>query len=201
MGDLKYSIYQLMELAGESYSTNYDLGLSVAQSLYHYNQTEKGESDGKRILTICGPGNNGGDGLVAARHLKLFGHEPVIYYPKRTDKDIFRELVTQCENMEIKFLEDMPEDLNKDSYDYILDAIFGFSFKGELRSPFDTIVESMEKSGIPICSVDVPSGWNVDEGNVNNTFTPDMLVSLTAPKKCAKDFQGAHYLGGRFVPP
>jgi len=100
----------------------------------------------------------------------------------------------------IYYLDDMPE-LKKESYDYILDGIFGFSFKGDIRSPFDTVVEAMNKTEIPICSIDVPSGWNVDEGNLHNTFTPEMLVSLTAPKKCAEDYKGTHYLGGRFVPP
>ena len=58
----------------------------------------------------------------------------------------------------------------------------------------------MGKAGVPIASIDIPSGWNVDEGNVNNVFTPEILISLTLPKKCAESFKGAHYLGGRFVP-
>ncbi len=52
-----------------------------------------------------------------------------------------------------------------------------------------------------IASVDVPSGWDVEKGNINSTFTPDMLISLTLPKLCAKQYKGLHYLGGRFVPP
>lgn len=47
----------------------------------------------------------------------------------------------------------------------------------------------------------VLSGWNVEEGSDENAFQPDMLISLTAPKLCAKEFKGQHhYLGGRFVP-
>ena len=157
-------------------------------------------SEEAKILTICGPGNNGGDGLVAARHLKLFGHCPTVFYPKRTEKDIYKELVIQCENMGIKFIDEMPEYLDSVSYDLVLDAIFGFSFKGDIRSPFDTIIQSMGKAEVPICSIDVPSGWDVEEGNINNTFTPSMLISLTAPKLCAKNYEGVHYCGGRFVP-
>ena len=59
MGELGFSVDQLMELAG----------LSVASALH----LEYG--DKKRVLVLVGPGNNGGDGLVAARHLYHFGHQ------------------------------------------------------------------------------------------------------------------------------
>ena len=49
-------------------------------------------------------------------------------------------------------------------------------------------------------SVDIPSGWDVNLGNTMDTFNTDMLISLTAPKKCAIFHEGPHYLGGRFVP-
>eukprot|EP00121_Abeoforma_whisleri_P015975 Awhi_evm1s14684 len=72
----QFSIDQLMELAG----------YSVACAVDHELKTEAGA----RVLICVGPGNNGGDGLVAARHLKLFGHHPSILYPKRPPKDIYQ---------------------------------------------------------------------------------------------------------------
>ena len=60
-------------------------------------------------------------------------------------------------------------------------------------------------NGTPVISVDIPSGWNVEDGPPTDgtpILKPDCLVSLTAPKKCAKHFCGRyHWLGGRFVPP
>ena len=60
-----FTIDQLMELAG----------LSVSQAVYAVHPPNKG----KRILLACGPGNNGGDGLVAARHLHHYGYTPIVY--------------------------------------------------------------------------------------------------------------------------
>ena len=87
------------------------------------------------------------------------------------------------------------------SSDVILDAIFGFSFKPPARPPFDAALPLLTQSGLPIVSVDVPSGWNVDEGKIDeHALEPDVLVSLTAPKEGVRKYSGRHFLGGRFVP-
>lgn len=98
------------------------------------------------------------------------------------------------------------------STDVILDAIFGFSFSPPLRAPFDAILPVLADSGLPIVSVDIPSGWDVEDGRVpiiiedadgkEATFlglTPEVLISLTAPKLGVKDFKEKHFLGGRFI--
>jgi NAD(P)H-hydrate epimerase len=51
-----------------------------------------------------------------------------------------------------------------------------------------------------IISVDIPSGWDADEGNIHKIFTPAYLISLGLPKKCSEDYKGEHYFGGRFIP-
>lgn len=85
--------------------------------------------------------------------------------------------------------------------DVILDAIFGFSFKPPVRSPFDVALPLLSSSGLPIVSVDIPSGWDVEEGNKEGVgLEPDVLISLTAPKLGVRGFKGRHFLGGRFVP-
>ncbi|GMY07002.1 pyridoxine/pyridoxamine 5'-phosphate oxidase 1, chloroplastic isoform X1 [Fagus crenata] len=199
MGPLGFSIDQLMELAG----------LSVATSIAEVYKA----SEYNRVLAICGPGNNGGDGLVAARHLHHFGYKPFVCYPKRIPKPLYSGLVTQLESLLVPFLsvEDLPSDLSKD-FDILVDAMFGFSFHGTPRPPFDDLIQRLvslrdsdqtrQKSPV-IVSVDIPSGWHVEEGDVGGEgIKPGMLVSLTAPKLCAKKFRGPHhFLGGRFVPP
>ncbi|XP_059071493.1 uncharacterized protein LOC131062988 [Cryptomeria japonica] len=199
MGPLGFSVDQLMELAGLSVAT------SIAE-VYKPNEYN-------RVLIICGPGNNGGDGLVAARHLYHFGYMPFVCYPRRTDKPLYHGLVTQLEALAVPFLlpDDLPTELASD-FDIIVDAMFGFSFHGTPRPPFDALIHKLvmatastsKNGGTPfVVSVDIPSGWHVEEGDINDTgLSPDMLVSLTAPKLCVRKFTGPHhFLGGRFVPP
>ncbi|KAH3668714.1 hypothetical protein OGAPHI_002468 [Ogataea philodendri] len=192
MSSMGFSIDQLMELAG----------LAVAQAVFK----EYPPSSAKNCLILCGPGNNGGDGLVAARHLKLFGYTPKVYYPKPTNRPIFQGLTTQLENFNIAFVSDLPPELK--SCDLIIDSLFGFSFKPPIRSPFDSVIAQMldaQNNGKHIVAVDIPSGWDVDAGPVSpeiKNYQPDLLVSLTAPKPCTKLLSphSSHYVGGRFIP-
>lgn len=199
MDSLGFSIDQLMELAGLSVAS----AIAEVYGLAEYN----------RVLVICGPGNNGGDGLVAARHLHHFGYKPFICYPKHTPKPFYTDLLAQLESLSIPFLsvEDLPLDFSK-NFDIIVDAIFGFSFHGTPMPPFNELIQRLvsakscdqiHQAPPAIVSVDIPSGWDVEEGDINGKgINPDMLVSLTAPKLCAKSFCGKHhFLGGRFVPP
>eukprot|EP00934_Nitzschia_sp_Nitz4_P007078 Nitzschia sp. Nitz4//scaffold17_size182527//58748//60533//NITZ4_001844-RA/size182527-snap-gene-0.291-mRNA-1//-1//CDS//3329539310//7068//frame0 len=198
-----FTLEQLMELAG----------LSVAEAVYHVlssplqdqqlpSSSSSSSKDGP-IVVVCGPGNNGGDGLVAARHLVHFGFPCVVVYPKPTNHTHYHQLVHQCKDLDIPIRSDMPDLSNAVA---IVDAIFGFSFHGSPREPFQTILQQIMQAQqlfkIPVISVDVPSGWNVDEGDVlQSGFEPDVLVSLTAPKHSARQHKGRHFVGGRFLPP
>lgn len=88
--------------------------------------------------------DNGGDGLVASRFLKEFGYDIEILYPKQTEKELYLRLIKQCENYTIKFISD--SDLDLGQYDLIIDSIFGFSFKGDIRQPFDKIIKVKSSS-------------------------------------------------------
>ncbi|KAK6071141.1 ai-bp family protein [Seiridium cupressi] len=184
-----FSIDQLMELAG----------LSVSQVVYRVHPLNQGS----RILVACGPGNNGGDGLVAARHLKQYGYQPTIYYPKRSKNELYQRLAKQLEDLEVPFVEDFPSAVQ--STDHIVDAIFGFSFSGEVREPFPAVIKALEETKLPVTSVDAPSSWNIEDGppasGLGSSFMPEFLISLTAPKPLVKHFKGRHFVGGRFVSP
>jgi NAD(P)H-hydrate epimerase len=194
-----YSIDQLMELAGLAVAT------ASHQFIDNYQSTEKREDScfSSNILVLCGPGNNGGDALVAARHLKQFGYNPIILYPKQGKGILFQNLVKQCNDLDIPFLNTTStSNLSEifENADFVIDGLFGFSFSGPPREPYSTLIALMKDTAKPVISIDIPSGWSVDEGDIYSTgFIPKAVISLTAPKQCMETFQGRHYLGGRYI--
>mmetsp|Transcript_17645 Transcript_17645/g.68495 ORF Transcript_17645/g.68495 Transcript_17645/m.68495 type:complete len:247 (+) Transcript_17645:67-807(+) len=184
-----FSVDQLMELAG----------LAVAQVCFRQHPP----SNGSNVLVCVGPGNNGGDGLVAARHLSHFGYSPTVVYPKQPQKELYLSLVKQCRMLDIPVEADWAAATRGSSWDLIVDSLFGFGFKGPPREPFPALLSficEQVDAGTAVLSVDVPSGWDVN-GASADSFHPATLVSLTSPKQCAGHFHGNHWLGGRFVPP
>eukprot|EP01031_Cornospumella_fuschlensis_P051705 gene51705-63213_t len=117
-----FSIDQLMELAGYS--------VAAATHDFYLNHVNNSNTQ-RNILIFCGPGNNGGDGFVAARHLRHFGYAPSIIYPPSTPpkSPLFQNLLKQCQDLNIPISNVLPslEDANK--ADIIVDALFGFSFR------------------------------------------------------------------------
>ena len=114
--------------------------------------------------------------MVSQKGLFLFqGYRPTIFYPKKPNKALFNNLTTQCEKMDIPFLSYLPSDpvLLRDSYNLIVDALFGFSFKGPARPEFADIIDRFKKSEVPIASIDVPSG----------KFEQSHLIILPSGKK------------------
>lgn len=184
-----YTLDALMELAG----------LGVAHAVADFAP----RADTARVCVVCGPGNNGGDGLVAARHLCAFGYHVSVVYPKRPQRAPFPGLVLQLAAYGVKIGEEVhiPDDTT-----IIVDAIFGFSFRGPAREPFAAAIKAMNDHGAPVLCVDVPSGWDVNKGESGGgvaVLEPAALISLTTPKTFALEMDASvtHYLGGRFVPP
>ena len=124
----------------------------------------------------------------------------------RCDRPLFVGLRAQLAQLGVSFVS-APTVLSAPllgRYDVLLDALFGFSFSGSARPPFDALLAALAGGQTlpPLVSVDIPSGWSVNEGDVRGDgLRPDVLVSLTAPKLGVRGFTGIHFLGGRFVPP
>lgn len=125
------------------------------------------------VTICCGGGNNGGDGLVMARHLDNLGMEVhVILFAKPTD--LPNDAGTNfsiVERAEISHLILPPPDFVEDKIRtvltdarWIVDACFGSGLRGPLRPPFDRIVRMMNHSSGKRFAVDLPSGMDADTG-------------------------------------
>ncbi|XP_044309368.1 yjeF N-terminal domain-containing protein 3 [Varanus komodoensis] len=155
------------------------------------------------LLVVCGCEQNGAIGLVCARHLRVFEYEPTIFYPKPSSNPLYRDFITQCEKMDIPFLSYLPNEIQliSDAYNLVVDAMLGVETSPEeVCEPYLSILGSLKQIHIPLISLDIPSGWDVETGN-GNGINPDVLISLGAPKQCAMHFMGKHHLvAGRFLP-
>ena len=70
-----------------------------------------------------------------------------------------------------------------------------------MRAPYKYFLPRIKEVQERVLSIDIPSGWDANEGNINSLFVPKYLISLGIPKQCSEKFEGEHYLGGRFIPP
>jgi len=115
-----------------------------------------------KLVFFCGPGNNGGDGFVAARYLEKDAEITMVL---TTDKAGLR---TELSKMNFEKIKDRFKIITKpkpdhaknllDSSDIIIDAILGIGISGELREPYTTYVKLLNSSGKTIVSVDAPTG-------------------------------------------
>lgn len=128
-------------------------------------------SRGGKVLILCGPGNNGGDGYVAARLLAEWGYEVDIFgvkkVPKNGDAGINYKIL---ENMgwEIPLIHDESsvKRVFTGEHELIIDALLGTGLQGEVRGIFLEIIEEINERSIPVLSVDIPSGLASSTGEV-----------------------------------
>ena len=134
---------------------------------------------GVGICVLAGPGNNGGDGFVIARHLHNMGADVVILL--LTDRAAFRDgsdaavMLGICERMGIMIRPAVTADALRDndgfvhSADMIVDAMFGTGLRRELAEPYVTGVQlciEASEIGKVVLAVDIPSGLCADTGRV-----------------------------------
>ncbi|KAM9329838.1 yjeF N-terminal domain-containing protein 3 [Gastrophryne carolinensis] len=191
--DYRFGKQQLIEIVGHS------CAMAITKVYPLKSLTKKQPT----VLVICGPEENGAIGLVCARNLRTYDYEPTIFYPKRSLDNLYKDLTIQCEKMDIPFLSYLPTEVQliNDAYNLVVDAVLGVeSNNEEIKEPWVTILGIMKQIKIPIISLDIPSGWDAEDGNAEG-ISPEVLISLSAPKKCASQFSGKHHLvAGRFLP-
>jgi NAD(P)H-hydrate epimerase len=126
----------------------------------------------KKILVFAGLGNNGGDGLVIARHLAGYGVNVTVFLLGEPDNIRSEECSWNWSLLEkmksVKLLTGGNlEDLNNLEFEIIIDGILGTGISGEIREPHASAIEFINEKGYHVVAVDVPSGLNPDTGEAN----------------------------------
>jgi NAD(P)H-hydrate epimerase len=173
----------------------------------------------KKIVALCGTGNNGGDGFVASRHLTcyyaaaaaaaditviLFGLPSSV---RSEEAHINWKILEKMDSIKIIFGKDLTEDIKAKitKADIIIDGIFGTGIKGEIRYPNDHAIDLINSSRAYIVSIDVPSGLDPNTGRVHDKCVKaDATVTFHRMKKGLlrnKKYTGIVHLECIGIPP
>ncbi|UTW54087.1 NAD(P)H-hydrate dehydratase [Kordiimonas sp. SCSIO 12610] len=164
------SLLDLMEQAGRS----------VAEAVVDY--AEKPESFPGEIVMLCGPGNNGGDGYVAARYLSEWGYH---VHVMRAVEDISPQS-PEASAMALRWTGSVGEFDHEraSSASIIVDALFGVGLSRALEGQYADIIEVSNQCDVFRIAIDVPSGLNADTGNQLGEicFVADATITFSRRK-------------------
>lgn len=162
----------------------------------------------RRIAIFCGRGNNGGDGLVIARHLKCEGLDVDVFLLGKisdikkpdplTNLKIVRKMgIRIIEAADIKSVKKIRRRFN---YNVIVDAIFGTGFSGNLPDYIAILVNFLNDTGKPIFAVDIPSGLDATTGKTYNAcIKATKTITFGLPKTGFIKGDGPSYVGSVIV--
>jgi NAD(P)H-hydrate epimerase len=164
--------------------------------------------ESKNILIFVGLGNNGGDGLVMARHLAGYGAKVTVMLLGSPEK-----IKTDESNWNWSILQKMPSVklMSGDSFEFdfkpdvIIDGILGTGISGEIREPYASAINYINETNCYKFAVDVPSGLDPQTGETANIYTKcDMTVTFHKMKQGIpkrKDLTGELFAEKIGIPP
>ena len=126
-----------------------------------------------RVAIVCGPGNNGGDGAVAARHLDAWGYAVRVVWlaaPERLRGDaatqwrIFDAAGIHQESWTDEPLDPARLDGLFAAADWVVDALLGTGLTRPVEGPLRVAIEALNRAGKPVLALDLPSGLDADTG-------------------------------------
>jgi len=145
-----------------------------------------------RVVLGCGKGNNGGDGLVIARHLENRGHAVRVLLFADPD-DLAGDAAMNCRILQsaktpMRTFPDDVETLELDDElreaEWIVDALLGTGMTGSVREPYATIIDAINTASKKVLAVDVPSGMNCDTGEpLGSCIRADHTATFVARKQ------------------
>jgi len=147
---------------------------SRAVADYAARMLEEGGSRGGQVWIFCGSGNNGGDGLAVARHLRNVGYEIALFLlgsaddlkgDARFNYNLYRRIGGRVK--EVKSRRDLR--LVTVGVDLVIDALLGTGFKGDITGLYADTIRIIRDLKAPVLSVDIPSGVDGDTGAARDT--------------------------------
>lgn len=158
----------------------------------------------KRVVMICGHGNNGGDGFVIARHLHMLKYNVTVFfvgYPEQLSGDaevnyiIIKKLkIDMHEIHSEKEMQELFVELTR--CDLIVDCLFGTGLNSNVIGIDAKVIEAINDAKSMTLSVDIPSGINGDNGKVMKTAVyAEKTVTFGLPKMGNLMFPGAEHNG------
>lgn len=173
------------------------------------------DASSSHILILAGPGNNGGDGFVMARHLRRLSFEVNVLAigspgtwkgDANVNLDILEKLVDEKLSLNYFYKENILDSRQKlcsllEQADIVVDAILGTGSHGIPRFPINEILEMVSSAKKDIFSVDIPSGFDGDSGMAfESAIRANITCTLAAFKKGfahpnALTYTGKIYLG------
>jgi NAD(P)H-hydrate epimerase len=156
-----------------------------------------------KVLVFIGKGNNGGDGLVVARHLANRGFLVQVAFledPTRFKADSLLNfsIVSKMNiprSLMAAFSEGEILELCQET-DLVVDAIFGIGIHGPMRGIFEKAIRAINGSQRPVVSIDIPSGLDADNGQVHGVAVKaTRTVTLALPKRGLFEGEGPRYAG------
>ena len=143
---------------------------------------EEEQLDFRKVLVVCGSGNNGGDGYAIARLLHLKGHDVTIFFAGNSQKRS-KENAQQAKiaaHYEIPVI----TNLGTEEYSVIIDALFGTGLKREITGHYREILCSVNQMTGEKVAVDLPSGIHDTTGaQMGIAFCADLTVAIAFPKR------------------
>ncbi len=159
-----------------------------------------GDCKGKRVAVFAGPGNNGGDGFVIARHLHDLGADVEVYLLVNPDKiggDAAENFSRLSQDIVVTTLSD--EDSVSTlmlNCDIIVDALLGTGLTREVVGVFAQVINQINRAEAPVVAVDIPSGLNADSGSLWGCCVHASLTATYGLAKCGLvQYPGADYVG------
>lgn len=155
---------------------------------------------GKKVCVVAAKGNNGGDGLVAARYLASWGAEVKVFL-LGSDAELNANAAANYHRFvegggEVARADDSLLERGLPGCDLIIDAVFGTGFRGAAEGVFGAVIEVINESAAPVLAVDVPSGVEAETGAVRGAAVRAVrTVTFAWPKTGLYLYPGAEKVG------